>query len=94
MAPAQVVQAVLALETYNIKENMSAYDATLAFSCEILKMHADNFTEYALTLGKQSQGINTFRNNMQAMTANSKVLAAAADRAVADKVRLPEAFNT
>ena len=56
-------------------------------------MHADNFTEYALTLGKQSQGINTFRNNMQAMTAGSKVLASQTDKSVADKVRLPEAFN-
>ena len=53
-APSHVMQAVLALEIYNIKENLGVYDATLAFSSEILKMHADNFTEYALTLGKQS----------------------------------------
>lgn len=31
---------------------MGVYDATLAFTAEVLKMHADNFTEYALTLGK------------------------------------------
>ena len=87
------MQAVLALEIYNIKENLGVYDATLAFSSEILKMHADNFTEYALTLGKQSQGINTFRNNMQAMTAGSKLLGTAADRKIADYIKLPEAFN-
>ena len=69
---------------FNIKENLGVYDATLAFTSEILKMHADNFTEYALTLGKQSQGVNTFRNNMQAMTANSKMLGTAADRKIAD----------
>ena len=56
-------------------------------------MHADNFTEYALTLGKQSQSVNTFRNNMQAMTANSKLLGTAADRKVADYIKLPEAFS-
>ena len=44
----------MALEIYNIKENLGLYDATMAFSAELLKMHADNFTEYALTLGKQS----------------------------------------
>lgn len=87
------MQAVLALEIYSLKENLGVYDATLAFTAEILKMHADYFTEYALTLGKQSQGINTFRNNMQAMTANSKILATSADRAIADKIRLPDAFN-
>ena len=53
-APTQVVQAVLALEIYSVKENLSVYDATLAFTSEILKMHADNFSEYALTLGKES----------------------------------------
>ena len=31
---------------------------------------------------------------MQAMTANSKVLATSADRNVADKVKLPDAFST
>ena len=53
-APSQAIQAVFALEIYNVKENLGVYDATLALSSEILKMHADNFTEYALTLGKQS----------------------------------------
>ena len=51
-APSHVIQAVLALEVHNIKENLGAYDATLAFTAEILKMHTDYFTEYALTLGK------------------------------------------
>lgn len=92
-APSQVLQAALALEIYNVKENLGVYDATLAFSSELLKMHADNFTEYALTLGKQSQSVNTFRNNMQAMTANSKLLGTAADRKVADYIKLPEAFS-
>ena len=92
-APSQVVQAVLALEIYSIKENLGIYDATLALTAEVLKMHADNFSEYGLTLGKQSQGINALRNNMQAMTANSKLLGNSTDKNVADKVRLPEAFN-
>lgn len=49
----------------------------LALSAEVLACHADNFSEYALTLGKQSQGINTFKSNMLALVDKSKILAAA-----------------
>ena len=33
---------------------MCLYDAVLSFSCELLGCHGDNFTEFALTLGKAS----------------------------------------
>jgi len=46
----------------------------LAFSLESLNVHADYFTEYALTLGKSSQAVNTFKNNMQALVDKSKLL--------------------
>ena len=49
----------------------------LALSAEVLACHAYNFSEYALTLGKQSQGINTFKSNMLALVDKSKLLAAA-----------------
>ena len=61
---AQVVQAVAALEVYKIKENLGCYDAVLSLSCELLKAHIDNFTDFALTLGKASQGITQFRTNV------------------------------
>ena len=56
-APSHVIQAVVALEAYKIKENLGCYDAVLSMSCELLAAHTDNFTEFALTLGKSTQGI-------------------------------------
>lgn len=56
-APSHVLQAVLALEAYKVKENMGLYDAVLSFSCELLAAHGDNFGDFALTLGKASQGV-------------------------------------
>jgi hypothetical protein len=44
----------------------------MCFSSELLAAHADNFTEYALTLGKQTQGLNTFRSNVLALVDKSK----------------------
>lgn len=69
------MQAVVALEAYKVKENMSLYDATLSFSCELFACHSDNFTDFALTLGKSSQGITQFRTHVQAMVDGSKLLA-------------------
>lgn len=51
-APSHVLQAVVALELYKLKENLGCYDGVLALTCELLKVHADNFTDFALTLGK------------------------------------------
>ena len=48
-AQSHVLQAVVALETYKIKENLGCYDGVLAMSCELLKAHIDNFTDFALT---------------------------------------------
>ena len=42
------------LEVYKIKENLGCYDGVLSLSCELLKAHMDNFTDFALTLGKAS----------------------------------------
>jgi histidine ammonia-lyase len=73
-AKAHVYQAVFALAVYKMKENLSFYDSVLALSCELLHCHVDAFTEYAFTLGKQSQGLVQFRNNMLALTDHSKLL--------------------
>lgn len=48
----------------------------MCLSSEVLQAHADNFTEYAVTLGKQSQGLNTFRSNVIALVDKSKMLGA------------------
>jgi hypothetical protein len=49
-------------------------DTSLAFTLETLQVHVDYLTEYALTLGKSTQGVNNFKNNMQALTDKSKLL--------------------
>jgi hypothetical protein len=46
------MQAVYALECYRLKENLGFYDSILCLSSELVQAHADNFNEYALTLGK------------------------------------------
>jgi hypothetical protein len=48
----------------------------MCLSSELLAAHSDYFTEYALTLGKQTQGLNTFRSNVLALVDKSKQLAA------------------
>lgn len=53
-AQSHVLQAVVALEAYKLKENMGCFDGVLSLSCELLKAHVDNFTDFALTLGKSS----------------------------------------
>lgn len=73
-AQAQVYQAVLALAVYKLKDDLSLFDSVLAMSCELLGVHADNFSEFAFTFGKQSQGLVQFRNNMLALTDKSKML--------------------
>jgi hypothetical protein len=66
------------LSIYKLKEDKSLYDSVLAMSCEMLGVHSDNFSEYAFTLGKQSQGLVQFRNNLLALVDHSKLLSAAA----------------
>lgn len=46
--------SVFALYVYILQENIGFFDTVLCLSAELLQTHADNFTEYALTLGKQS----------------------------------------
>lgn len=93
-APAHVLQAVVSLEVYKIKENLGCYDAVLSLSCELLKAHVDNFTDFALTLGKASQGVNQFRANVQAMVDSSKVLSNGTDidSAIKDYMSLPTCY--
>ena len=90
-----VYQAAYALELYRLRENLGLYDATLAFSADILKVHVDYFTDYALTLGRSSQGISQFRNNMQAMVDSSKLLqnGGSVDRALCDALDLPSVYT-
>jgi hypothetical protein len=67
----------------------------LCLSAELLQTHADNFTEYALTLGKQSQGLNTFRNNVLALVDKSKLIQTnASNKTASDGVQLAKALVT
>jgi len=72
---------------------MGLYDTIMCFSSELLAAHADNFTEYALTLGKQSQGLNTFRGNVLALVDKSKQLAAnPANKLASDNIQASRAI--
>ena len=79
---------------YKIKENLGCYDAVLCMSCELLKAHCDNFTDFALTLGKSSQGITQFRTNVQAMVDGSRLIASGndIDSAIKDYMSLPKCY--
>ena len=91
---AHVLQAVVALEVYGIKENLGCYDGVLSLSCELLKAHVDNFTDFALTLGKATQGITQFRTNVQAMVDGSRLLTTGndVDSAIKDYMSLPTCY--
>jgi histidyl-tRNA synthetase len=93
-AHSHVLQAVVSLELYKIKENIGCYDSVLALSCELLKVHSDNFTDFALTLGKATQGISLFRTNIQAMVDGSKLLNTGneIDSAIKDYMSLPTCY--
>lgn len=49
--PVHVLQAVLSLDVYCLKENLGLYDASMVMSTEMAKAHVDSFNEYALSLG-------------------------------------------
>ena len=88
-----VYNAVMALEVYKLKQQLRLFDATLAFSLESLAVHADLLSEYALTLGKNTQGVTNFKNNMQALTDKSKMLGTAAgNKALQDALRLSKVY--
>ena len=69
-----IYNAIFAIEVYRLAQNLRLMDSTLAFTLETLQVHVDYFTEYALTLGKSTQGVNNFKNNLQALTDKSKLL--------------------
>jgi len=71
---AHTFNALFALELSRIARALPLLDTTLAFSLEALQTHPDLFTDYALTLGKTSQGTTNFKNNIQSLTDKSKLL--------------------
>jgi len=86
---------VIAVEVYRVSENLSLFDATMVMSSEILQSHSDNFSDYALSLGKQSQGLNTFKNNVLALSDKSKLLGTnPANKTVADSIHLVKAIQS
>lgn len=74
---------------------MGFYDSIMCLSAELLQAHADNFSEYALTLGKQSQGLNTFRNNVLALVDKSKMIATnPANKTASESIMMSKATLT
>lgn len=69
-----IYNALFALEIYKLSQQLHLMDTTLAFSLETLGVHVDYITDYALTLGKSTQGVNNFKNSIQALTDKSKLL--------------------
>ena len=63
----------MSLELYRLLNQMRMLDTSLVFSLEMLNVHQDYFSEYAITLGKNSQGINNFKNNVLALVEKSKL---------------------
>ena len=82
------------MELYKVREDMGLNDSILALSCELLKAHIDNFTDFALTLGKSSQGIGQFRTNIQAMVDGSRLLSTGndVDSAIKHYMNLPTCY--
>ena len=64
----------MSLELYRLLNQMRMLDTSLVFSLEMLNVHQDYFSEYAITLGKSSQGINNFKNNVLALVEKSKLV--------------------
>jgi hypothetical protein len=69
-----IYNAIFGVELYQLQQKLRLFDTTLATSIETLGVHTDYLTEYALTLGKTSQGVTNFKNNLQALTDKSKLL--------------------
>lgn len=61
---------------------------------ESLNVHADYVTEYALTLGKSSQGVNNFKNSIASLTDKSKLISTNAPvKALQNKLQLPRVYS-
>jgi hypothetical protein len=90
----QQISAAFAFEMFKIYQSLPQMDMTLAFSLESLKVPLDYFTDFALTIGKSSQGAQSFKNNMQNLVTKSKLLAAKppSDRTVLNKINLESTF--
>jgi len=84
---------VFALEIKKINKKLPLFDSTLVFSLETLGIHEDYFTPYALTLGKQSVGINNFKNAVLTLSDKSKMLSSNVhNKAITDKLQLNKVY--
>ena len=91
---ANILFATNALVTYKLREGMGFLNAILAFSMETLEFPVDFFNEYSLSMGRQSQGVTQFKQNMLAMTDKSKKLSTKPDMSESLKsMDMPEVFS-
>jgi len=64
--------AHFALAAYQARESSGFLAAILAFTLETREFPIDFFNDYSLTLGRTSQGVTQFKNNMISMVDKSK----------------------
>ena len=90
-----IYQAIVALEVFKLSQALPLLDTTLAFTLESLQqVHVDFLSEFWLTLGKSTQGVKNFMNNMQALTDKSKLLSAqAVHKPLVDALRLSKVYQ-
>ena len=91
---AQVFIAIVALEVAKLQRSQQVLDCALAFTLETLQVPDDCLTDFVLTGGKSTQGVNNFKNSMQALTDKSKLLTSQGDKqALMDALRLAKVYQ-
>lgn len=90
-----IYNAIFGVELYKLSQKLRLFDTTLATSLETFAVHTDYLTEYALTLGKTSQGVTNFKNNLQALSDKSKLLnsTGAPDKELQAKLQLNRVYQ-
>lgn len=67
-------QAIFGYELCRLLRILKFSTSTFAFMCETLQAHANNFQEFTLQQGRNTQGATLFRQAMLALTQKSKKL--------------------
>ncbi len=90
-----IYNAIFALELYKLSQQLRLFDTTLATTLETLNVHTDYLTDYALTLGKSTQGVSNFKNSLQALTDKSKLLnsTGAPNKVLQDQLQLSRVYQ-
>mmetsp|Transcript_4445 Transcript_4445/g.6571 ORF Transcript_4445/g.6571 Transcript_4445/m.6571 type:complete len:188 (+) Transcript_4445:311-874(+) len=90
-----VYLAQTALLAYQSRESFGFLNSILAFSMETAEFSVDFFNDYTLTMrGRASQGVTQFKNQMMALTEESKKKSTKPDVSEPQaKMNIPKVFN-